>query len=224
MTGAGGKQDSAEHPAAADQPSHRIEHVPLTWLVARLDPANEKSHEIPDIKASIRRHGFTEPALLDERTGLLGAGHGRVEALAEMFAACETRPKRILEGEGDDVGDWLVPVLRDGLATEDDLAARDYRITSNKLTEKGGWVLDRLTASLTELRAAGRLEGTGYTAPDLDALLASIPKSEPAPAPDQSARLITRRSVLVDVADDKTQRDLIDRLTKEGLKCRALNS
>ncbi len=209
----------------SDQPTHRIEHVPLSRLILWLDPANEKSHDLPDIKASIRRHGFTEPALLDERTGLLGAGHGRVEALAEMFADRESRPKRILEGEGDDVGDWLVPLLRDGLVTEDDLAAADYRVTANRLTEKGGWDPARLTASLSALHAAGRLEGTGYTKPDLDGLLASIPKnSEPAPAPDQSARLITRRSVLVDVADDQTQRQLIDRLTKEGLKCRALNS
>ncbi len=204
--------------------SHRIEHVPLTWLVARLDPQNEKAHDLPDIKASIRRHGFTEPALLDERTGLLGAGHGRVEALAEMFADRETLPKRILDGDGDDVGDWMVPVLRDGLDTADPLDAAAYRITANRLTEKGGWVTDRLAVTLSELRAADRLEGTGFTAPDLDALLASMPKHDPEPAPDQSARLITRRSVLVDVATDQQQRDLIDRLTKEGLKCRALNS
>lgn len=206
--------------------THRIEMVPLSWLVERLDPANEKSHDLPDIKASIRRHGFTTPAELDERTGLLGAGHGRVEALAEMFADCESRPKRIVDGEGDDVGDWMVPLLRDALETADALDAADYRVTANRLTEKGGWVLDRLTTTLSALRAADRLEGTGYTGPDLDSLLASMPKptTDPKPAPDQSARLITRRSVLVDVADDASQRQLIDRLTKEGLKCRALNS
>ncbi len=203
--------------------SHRIEHVPLSWLIARLDPQNEKDHSIPDIKASIRRHGFTTPAEVDERTGMIGAGHGRIEALAEMFEADEDPPARIGR-ESLSGGEWMVPILRDALDTADDLDAADYRITANKLTEKGGWVPERLAATLTELRAAERLEGTGFTAPDLDALLASIPKHDPAPAPDQSARLITRRSVLVDVGTDQQQRELIDRLTREGLKCRALNS
>lgn len=202
--------------------SHRIEHVPLSALVEMLDPANEKDHSIPDIKASIREHGFTAPALVDERTGLIGAGHGRIEALWEMFRNGEPTPKRI---ELDDRGDeWLVPLLRDGLDTPDDLAAAAYRIVDNRSGEKGGWVLHRLTASLSALKAADRLEGTGYTAPDLDALIASIPRSEPQPAPDQSAKLITRRSVLVDVADDASQRALLDELTQRGMKCRALNS
>jgi hypothetical protein len=203
--------------------THRIEMVPLSWLVGRLDPKNEKSHDLPAIKASIREHGFTIPALIDERTGLLGAGHGRVEALAEMFEDDEDPPRRIGR-ESLSGGDWLVPLLRDGLETTDDLNAAAYRIVDNRSGELGGWVLDRLTASLSDLRAADRLEGTGFTAPDLDGLLASMPKPDPKPAPDQSARLITRRSVLVDVADDASQRQLIDRLTKEGLKCRALNS
>ena len=202
--------------------THRIEMVPLAELIGRLDPNNEKEHSLPDIKASIRRHGFTVPSMLDERTGLISAGHGRIEALQEMMQAGEKPPKRI-ELAAD--GDWLVPLLRDALDTDDDLDARAYRIGDNRLTEKGGWVLDSLTASLSALSEANRLDGTGYTKPDLDALIASIPKHEdPGPAPDQSAKLITRRSVLVDVADDATQRKLIDRLTKDGYKCRSLNS
>lgn len=202
--------------------THRIEHVPLSALLLKLDPNNEKTHDLPDIMASIRRHGFTTPAEIDERTGLLGAGHGRVEALATMCEAREERPRRI--GFDSETGEWLVPLLRDALDTDDDLDAADYRITANRLTEKGGWDPGRLTATLSELRAANRLEGTGFTAPDLDALLASMPRQHPALAPDQSERLITRRSVLVEVADDRAQRELIDRLTKDGLKCRALNS
>lgn len=201
--------------------SHRIEMVPLSWLVERLDPRNEKEHSLEDIKASVRRHGFTEPALLDERTQLLGAGHGRVEALAEMFAAGEKAPKRI-EADGTD---WMVPLLRDGLDSEDDLAAAAYRVTSNHLTEKGGWNETGLADTLQALVDANSLDGTGYVPADLDALLASFPTDDtPEPAGDQSERLITRRSVLVDVADDASQRKLIDQLTKEGWRCRALNS
>lgn len=203
--------------------THRIEHHHLADLVARLDPQNEKLHTLEDIKASIRRHGFTEPPLVDERTGLIGAGHGRIEALLEMQQAGEDPPRRI--SPADD-GDWMVPVLREGHESPDDLGATDYRITANRLTEVGGWDLKRLTTNLKTLADAGRLTGTGYTEVDLSALVKSYKDSTAGDdgAPDQSARLITRRSVLVDVADDAGQRQLIDRLTKEGYSCRALNS
>lgn len=202
--------------------THRIEMVPLSSLVEMLDPENEKAHDLPDIKESIRRHGFTTPAEVDERTGKIGAGHGRIEALWEMHRNGEPTPKRL---ELDDRGDeWLVPLLRDALDTADDLDAAAYRVGANRLTEKGGWVHDKLTASLSALRDAKRLEGTGYTPPDIDSLLASMPRQAPTEAPDQSAKLITRRSVLADVPDDASQRALIAELTDRGIKCRALNS
>lgn len=220
--GGGEKQASAERPPPSTQASHRVEALPLSQLAKMFDPGNPKSHDLPGIKASLRRHGYVEPSVIDERTGYFGAGHGRIEALVEMHDDGEAPPRRVQPMAG---GDWLVPVLREAHESADDIDAEHYIVASNGLTAAGGWDDKRLTTVLADLKAHDALEGTGFTAPDLDALLASFgPKEDPSPAPDQSAKLITRRSVLVDVADDKAQRDLIDRLDKEGFRCRALNS
>jgi hypothetical protein len=202
--------------------THRVELVPLSLLAHRFDPANAKSHLTDEIRASIRRHGWVELPVIDERTGLLVAGHGRIEALIEMHTGGQERPDRIDTNDEE----WLVPVLRGGMDSPDDIEAHAYLVGSNQTTIAGGWATKPLVAILEELVAADRLQGTGFKAPDLDALLASMKPDTIAPkeAPDQTARLVTRRSVLVDVADDASQRALIDRLTKEGLKCRALNS
>lgn len=220
--GGGEKQGSAGTHPQDGAASHRVEALPLSALAKMFDPANVKLHNTEGIRASLRRHGWVEPPVVDERTGYLGAGHGRVEALVEMHTDREPPPHRITLMPD---GDWLVPVLREAHQSADDLDAKHYIVASNQLTTAGGWDESRLTTVLADLKANDALEGTGFTPPDLDSLLASFgPREDPGPAPDQSAKLITRRSVLVDVADDKAQRDLIDRLTKENYKCRALNS
>lgn len=59
--------------------SRRLEYVPLD----ELKPAerNPKRHAGDAIQASIGKFGYVEPIVLDERTGRLVAGHGRLEAL-----------------------------------------------------------------------------------------------------------------------------------------------
>jgi ParB-like chromosome segregation protein Spo0J len=200
--------------------AHEIELVPLAALATAFHPANPKSHDLPEIKASIARHGFTEPPLLDDRTGMIAAGHGRVEALLELEAEGADVPKGIYLGTGEG---WLVPVLRGALTTPDDTAAKAYLVTSNRLTEKGGWIAQGLADVLTELAAVDDgLVGTGYDEADLDELLASLaPPTEPE---EREPKAVTRFSVVVDVADTETQNALMDRLDREGFRCRALNS
>ena len=55
----------------------RIEYVSLA--AARHWPRNPKLHSLPDIGASMDRFGFTEPPIIDERTGFIAAGHGRFD-------------------------------------------------------------------------------------------------------------------------------------------------
>jgi hypothetical protein len=59
--------------------TRRLEYVPLDDL----QPAarNPKRHDLPAIGRSIDTFGYVEPVVLDERTGRLVAGHGRVEQL-----------------------------------------------------------------------------------------------------------------------------------------------
>ncbi|MBZ5526170.1 MAG: hypothetical protein LAP21_28450 [Acidobacteriia bacterium] len=57
----------------------RVEYLPLTSL----KPAkrNPKRHQIDTVLTSMARFGYVAPMVLDERTGRLVAGHGRLESL-----------------------------------------------------------------------------------------------------------------------------------------------
>ena len=199
--------------------AHEIQFVPLSALATAFHPANPKNHSLPEIKASIVRHGFTEPPLIDDRTGLLVAGHGRVEALLELEQEGADVPRGLYHVER--VG-WMVPVTRGAFESPDDTAAKAYLVTSNRLTEKGGWIAQSLADVLSELAEADDgLVGTGYDAGDLDDLLASLTPPEPE---EREPKAVTRYSVVVDVADTETQDALMDQLDREGYRCRALNS
>jgi hypothetical protein len=102
-------------------------------------------HDIEALAASIRRHGFVEPVVRDERTGKLVAGHGRDETLEMMKRAGEPPPKRIKVRED---GEWMVPCLT-GISFEDESTAEAYIIGSNRLVELGGWDEEALQAIIT---------------------------------------------------------------------------
>jgi hypothetical protein len=70
-------------------PPRRLEYLTLTDLVERQTEGNPKDHKLVDIGESFDRWGFTEPGLVDERTGLIVAGHGRLAAAIEAKAAYE---------------------------------------------------------------------------------------------------------------------------------------
>jgi hypothetical protein len=114
-----------------DQAPH-IEYTPLSAL--KPWDKNPKLHDIRRIKESISAFGFVSPIVVNETTGKLVAGHGRLEALTAMRDAGEPPPLRIHEADGD----WLVPVLR-GVAFDDDTQAAQFALIDNKLTELGGW-------------------------------------------------------------------------------------
>lgn len=136
--------------------SPTIEYRPLEEL--RLDEGNPKLHDLAAIKESIRRFGFVSPIIVNEATGSILAGHGRVTALREMCADGEPMPGRIKEWADG----WEVPVLA-GVSFESDEEARAYLVADNRLTELGGWDHGALFAILREIN----LEGTGYDDRDL---------------------------------------------------------
>lgn len=142
-------------------------------------PRNPKLHDHDLLGASMRRHGFVEAPTIDERTGRLVAGHGRLDELEALRDRGDEPP----EGIESDGSDWLVPVQR-GWSSESDAEAEAYLITSNESTMAPGWADERqLAAMLSDLREVdGGLDGTGYDQARLDALLASV--AEPV-APEQ---------------------------------------
>ena len=142
--------------------SIRIEYLPLATLLKA--PRNPKDHDIPLLHDSFSRFGYVEPVALNERTGRLVAGHGRLQALQE--AKAQQPPKRIEVRDGE----WYVPVLR-GIAFDSDEEAEAYVVTSNQATIAGGWNETLLAELLRDHAGGAGLRGTGFSEADLADLL-----------------------------------------------------
>lgn len=143
-----------------------IEYEPLSSL--RPDPRNPKGHDERTIGESMGRFGYIEPVTVDDRTGLIIGGHGRVKALTTAKAAGQEPPDGI---RVRDDGEWLVPVNR-GWASASDAEAAGALIALNRATQLGGWVDDALLGLLEDVDASGAgLDGTGFDLGDMDDIM-----------------------------------------------------
>lgn len=153
--------------------TRRVEYVALDEI--RAADVNPKQHDIGEICASIIRQGFVEPPVVDERTGKLVAGHGRLEALAAMQKQGTAAPAgiQVLQGR------WFAPVVR-GWASKDEAAARAYLVSSNRLVELGGWHDEALTRLLAEMakESPDALVGTGFDVDDAERRLWALEKDQ----------------------------------------------
>ena len=130
---------------------------------------NPKDHDIGDIYMSMKRFGFTEPPVKNEKTGKLVAGHGRLETLKILEAEDITTPPDNIKLDSD--GNWLVPVIA-GIEFETDAEAEAYLVASNQLTIKGGWKTSELTDLLERVVVDTEdLSGTGFDLDDIDNLI-----------------------------------------------------
>jgi hypothetical protein len=152
----------------------RIDHMPLADLVAA--PANPKRHNIEAIGRSIERFAFVDPLLLDERTGRLVAGHGRLAALRSAETQHSSPPDGI---EIDASGRWMVPVVR-GWSSRSDADAAAYLLADNRLSEIGGWDEAEVSALLESIGDPDLIDITGWDPADLEASITEIP-AEPIP-------------------------------------------
>jgi DNA modification methylase len=150
----------------------RLEYLPLSEL--KRAPNNPKQHDVGELAKSIGRFGYVEPVILDERTGRLVAGHGRLETLEALESKKSEPPKgiRVLEWR------WCLPVVR-GWASKDDAEANAYLLASNRTVELGGWDEAALAELLKGLGTEDALTGTGYGLDDLDEILRGITQPEP---------------------------------------------
>ena len=145
--------------------SVRIEYIALSKL--KRWERNPKDHDLGELGRSLSRFGFVMPILIDERSGTIAAGHGRVDALLQRKALGEAPPARV-KADGDE---WRIPVIR-GISFNSDGEVEAYGVADNRLVERGGWDETALTAVLQDLAEGPGLDGTGYDGDDLDALLA----------------------------------------------------
>jgi 16S rRNA G966 N2-methylase RsmD len=152
----------------------RIEYQPLSKIL----PAEFNPHEndVGELHNSISRFGFTSPVLLNETTGRLVAGHGRLTTLRQRKAEGQEPPEHIVARKDD----WYLPVIR-GLSFKTDEEASAYLIADNRLVEIATWEDVGLAKLLTEIAASENgLVGTGYDGDDLDELLMRLRQADTA--------------------------------------------
>ncbi|TYB56225.1 hypothetical protein FXF51_44805 [Nonomuraea sp. PA05] len=94
---------------------------------------NPEEHDLPAIRASIEAFGVVVASELDERTGRLVVGHGRLQILKEMAAAGESPPESVLIA---DDGTWLPPIVR-GWSSRSDADAEAYLTANNPHHREG---------------------------------------------------------------------------------------
>jgi len=138
---------------------------------------NPKDHDLGVLYQSMKRFGFTNPIIINESTGKLLAGHGRLQTLKMMRDNGEKAPDRIqveLDTGDETIEYWHVPVLY-GVSIENLAEAQAYLIADNRLTELGGWKPMDLMENLSEiLEETGNLDGTGYDLDDVETILSDI--------------------------------------------------
>ena len=170
----------------------QITHCPPTTLTPW--PRNARTHskkQIRQIAASIRQFGFTTPVLIDE-AGTILAGHGRVAAA--KFLSLPTVP--------------CLPLTHLSEAQK-----RAYVLADNKLALNAGWDEDLLAAELGALLAQDldlEVGITGFSIPEVDALLATVAPEEPDDPADD---------VLPDAAPARVRRGDVWQLGAHRLVC-----
>lgn len=148
---------------------HQIQDALMSLAVAidllTPDPANARKHgeeNIAAIMESLTRFGQDQPLVVQAAGMVVRKGNGRLEAMKRLgwsHAAC------VIVEEGD----WQA-------------VARS--LADNRTAELATWDTDILKAQVQQLDAAGeRVEGLGWTAADLAALL--TPAGDAGPAPER---------------------------------------
>lgn len=153
---------------AKPQLKHRnlsVRYVPLSDISSW--ERNPKSHDDISIYESMMRFGFTSPVIVNESTGKLLAGHGRIKVLRDTKRLGGSPPEGI---QINDDGEWLVPVVG-GVSLEGEDEHGAYVLADNRTSENGGWLDQELAAVLEQIESTVGLHGTGFTDQDLEALL-----------------------------------------------------
>jgi len=158
----------AQEPQQDEAP--RIEYVRIDQVQrARRNP---HLHDVPGIKASLRRHGFVRPLMENAATGRLVAGHGTLEAVEALYREAPDDPPRRVRRDAD--GIWMVPVLR-GVAFASERAAEEYLVADNRLAEMG-WDEAGLAPLLAQIARSGEeaIAASGWSSTQIEAVVARV--------------------------------------------------
>jgi ParB-like chromosome segregation protein Spo0J len=156
------------------------------------------------LKGSLRRFGLRRPIIANERDGQIEAGHQTRQALLELGAT-------------------HIPVI---WADDDRIQATAFNIADNKTAEVvADWDEDALTKLLTDINAAGDLDGMGFDDKEAERLLAGLGESdedEPAPEEDASETPKEMYRIMIECEDEAHQSELLARFMEEGIPCQSL--
>ena len=123
-------------------------------------PRNAKSHAEREIATSIAEFGFIQPVVVNEITGHLMSGHGRIDALRAMQTAGTPAPDGVTVKRNR----WLVPCHRVRVNAAEEYAAS---VALNRLVEAGGWDMDLLRQALPSY-GVEMINLTGFAPADLN--------------------------------------------------------
>lgn len=110
-----------------------LRYVTLDDALGWLWDVNPKLHDLAQLVASIRHHGFRDPSIYDSELCAISAGNGRLAALGQMRSDGEDAPRGV--GLGPD-GAWHVPLIFGVDAASQALAAQ-FAVDHNNLTFAG---------------------------------------------------------------------------------------
>lgn len=142
-----------------------------TWAVEKLAPyaRNARTHpemQIQRLMASIREFGMVGAVVV--RDGVIGKGHGTVEAVRRLYAAGEDvypAPGKKGNAAAFKVGE--VPVLDVTGWTEAQFRA--YVLADNRIAQDAGWDEELLRLELEDLKSIGfDIAITGFEGDELD--------------------------------------------------------
>ena len=195
--------------------TQRIEWMSLDELLTRRHHGNPKRHDMAKLRAMIRRYGFVQPPTIDEASGVLVAGHGRLRALAELRDAGQRVPRRIQVSEK---GDWMVPVLC-GVTFADEDERDAYLLADNFATEAGGWDAEKLTAMLRK-QGDDRLTSLGLDEKKWSRLVTRMRTAKK----DRAVSNGLKFKLVVTCEGEDQQAELMEELEQRGLDVKPIMS
>jgi len=177
-----------------------IEQVAIDLL--KHHPRNANNGDVEAIKKSLAVNGWYGSVVANLSTKHILAGNHRVMAAKAL-------------------GWETVPVQWVDVTPEEELR---ILVVDNRITRIGQDDTTKITDILAELANTPiGLEGTGYGAADLDALIDGLAGTTSDLNADEQY-INETFSILIECDDENQQTNILDRLTEEGLKCRALIS
>lgn len=172
------------------------------------DPRNPRIRKrLEELVGSITRFGLRKPIVANKRDGVIEAGHQTLAALQE-------------------IGATQVPVV---WADDDRMEATAFNIADNRSAEVvATWDEDGLKALIQELNDEDLISGIDYDEEEINNILGTFtdgdfgpPPSEP-PEPSGGEPAKNQFKVVIECDDEQEQTHIINRLTEQGIECKAL--